>query len=175
MEINLSSIALSTSRRCSSCYKEGINDVMSFSMYSDHVKDYCFSKNASFLWLQVWETNSKFIFVMTLALPQTSSFCGSFMMLARDEFNSDAERRMVQSRSHTTSECSSFPVENTEHDSLVIDVTVQIWRGCDAELQGLYVLVWRSVICDVKQKQYFSLRYEINAVQLPNANIFFIS
>ena len=147
---------------------------MSLAMYSDYVKDNCFSKYASFLWPQIWETNSKFIF-MTLALAQTSSFLWFIYTASTRYVQLCAKRRMVQSRSHITSECSSFPVENTEHDSLVIDVTVQIWRGCDAELQGLYVLVWRSVICDVKQKQYFSLRYEINAVQLPNANIFFIS
>lgn len=129
---------------------------MSFSMYSDYVKDNCFSKNASFLWLQVWKANSKFI------------SGGSFRVLPWDKFSSDAKRRIVQSRLHTTSECSGFPVENTEHDSLVVDVTVQIWRECDAELQGLYALVWRSVICDVKQKQSFSVRYEIRTVQLPD-------
>ena len=54
-----------------------------------------------------------------------------------------------------------FKFSNVENrawiDSFVVDVTVQIWRGCGAELQGLYALVWRSVICDAYQKQYFSV------------------
>lgn len=96
---------------------------------STGVKDYCFSKNTFNLQLKLWKANSKFIPVKREEKTHDTIFhqaryvCALFQVPPGDFLlDSDAKRRMAKSLSNTTFESFGFP----EHDSVIVDATVQI-------------------------------------------------